>query len=266
MAFHSEPHTDEHHEEHTHHWEVSWAPMAVSFGVLFLVPLPFAFFAVYSMPVAAIISAGLGTPLVIAGIAKWISEGAHESDQVHLPGSGLSSIGLAAFISGEILIFLGLFAAYWTMRLTTATDNWPPAGTPEFDLVLPLIMTVILVTSSLTYHRAEHHYEHDNMGAFRVWLIVSIIIGAAFVGCTFYEYAHLTAHHFVPSTNQYSSAFYSLTGFHASHVLVGLASFVAILIAASYGRAHKALVKTAGIYWHFVDVVWFFVASQVYYW
>ncbi len=70
----------------------------------------------------------------------------------------------------------------------------------------------------------------------------------------------------MPGTNQYSAAFYSLTGFHGSHVLVGLVSFLAIIIAAMFGTAHEKLVKVAGIYWHFVDIVWFFVASQVYYW
>jgi cytochrome c oxidase subunit III len=264
MALHHDTH-EAHHGEHEHHWETSWAPMAISFGVLFLVPLAFALFVVYHMPLAAIASAGIGAPLVLAGIAKWIGEGSVESD-MDLPGDGLSPIGIGTFIAGEILIFLGLFAAYWTMRLSTDAESWPPAGTPEIGMVLPLIMTVVLVASSMTYHRAEHHYEADNKSGFIFWLIVSIVIGCGFLGCTFYEYGHLIHNGFVPGTNQYSAAFFSLTGFHASHVVVGLVSFIAILIAAMFGTAHKNLVKTAGIYWHFVDIVWFFVASQVYYW
>lgn len=253
------------HEEHAHHWETSWAPMAIAFGVLFLVPLPFALFLIYKLPVYAIASAGAGAPLVLIGIAKWIAEGARESGK-GLPGDGLSPVGLGTFIAGEILIFLGLFASYWTLRLTTDVNAWPPAGTPEIDLKLPLIMTGLLVASSLTFHRAEHSLEHGGKGGFVFWVLVTILLGGAFLGCTVYEYNHLFHAGFVPSTNQYSAAFFSLTGFHASHVAVGLLSFVAILIAAMFGAAHKNLVKTAGIYWHFVDIVWFFVASQVYFW
>jgi cytochrome c oxidase subunit 3 len=263
MALHSDTHAG----EHEHHWETSWAPMAIAFGVLFLVPLPFALYLIYHQPLAAAVFAGVGAPLVLVGIGKWIGEGAGESGK-GLPGDGLSPVGIGVFIAGEILIFLGLFAAYWTMRISSgaAGEEWPPAGTPEINMVLPLIMTVILVTSSMTYHRAEHHYEHGRKGAFMFWVLVSLVVGTVFLGCTVYEYNHLIHQGFVPGTNQYSAAFFSLTGFHASHVLVGLVSFIAILFAAMLGTAHEKLVKVAGIYWHFVDIVWFFVASQVYYW
>lgn len=246
---------------HAHHWEVSWAPMAISFGTLFLVPLTFAFAFVYQMPLAAIISAGIGVPLILAGIARWIHEGATQ----HAAITGVSPVGVGVFIIGEIFIFLGLFSAYWMMRLS-AGSAWPPAGTPHMNLVLPLIMTVLLVGSSLTYHYAEHQYNHGNKGAFKLWLLITLVLGGAFLGCTIYEYAHLIHQGFTPGSNQYSAAFYSLTGFHASHVLVGLVSFIAILLAVMFGNVNTMLIKVAGIYWHFVDVVWFFVASQVYYW
>jgi cytochrome c oxidase subunit 3 len=95
---------------------------------------------------------------------------------------------------------------------------------------------------------------------------VSIVLGIAFVSCTGYEYTHLWSEGFKPGTNQFSTPFYSLTGFHATHVIVGLAAFLAVLLGSLFGTVHKTLVKLAGVYWHFVDVVWFFVASQVYFW
>ena len=248
-------------EGHVHHWEVSWAPMAISFGTLFLVPLTFAFALVYQMPLAAIISAGIGVPLILAGIARWIHEGATQ----HAAITGVSPVGVGVFIIGEIFIFLGLFATYWLMRLS-AGNAWPPAGTPHINTMLPLVMTVLLVASSLTYHYAEHLFNDGHKGKFQVWMIITLILGSAFLGCTIYEYSHLLHEGFTPGTNQYSAAFYSLTGFHASHVIVGLISFIAIMIAVMFGEVNKMLIKVPGIYWHFVDVVWFFVASQVYFW
>lgn len=249
------------HAEHAHHWEMSWAPMAISFGTMFLVPIAFISYFVYGSTFAAAVAAGLGAPLVIAGIARWVHEGATQ----HAAISDVSPVGIGVFIIGEILIFLGLFASYWAMRLS-AGSAWPPAGTPELNHMLPLIMTVILVTSSITYHQAEVHFEHGDMGRFRTWLIISIALGTLFLGCTFYEYGNLIHEGFKPSTNQYSAAFYSLTGFHASHVIVGLGTFLFVLLGSLRSGAHKNFVKVAGIYWHFVDIVWFFVASQVYFW
>ncbi|MBZ0210532.1 MAG: heme-copper oxidase subunit III [Hyphomicrobium sp.] len=251
------------HLHHEHHWEWSWAPMAISFGVLLLLPVAFALKFVYQLQLPAIIAAGVGTPLVLAGISKWIYEGATQHSAI----SNVSPVGVGVFIIGEILIFLGLFASYWTLRLSVSAEAvWPPAGTPHLNLVLPLVMTAILVASSLTYHVAEERLDHDRKGAFLFWLTLSIALGATFLACTAYEYTHLFEEGFLPATNQFSAAFYSLTGFHGSHVLVGLASFVAIFLGMVFGRVHRNLVKVAGIYWHFVDIVWFFVASQVYFW
>jgi cytochrome c oxidase subunit 3 len=249
------------HAAHEHHWEMSWAPMAISFGTLFLVPVTFALYMVYQLPFAAIVSAGIGTPLVLAGIAKWVHEGATQHSAI----SNVSPVGIGVFIIGEIFIFLGLFASYWLMRLS-AGSAWPPAGTPHLNLVLPLVMTAILVASSVTYHHAEDLLDQGKKSAFITWVAVSVVLGAAFLGCTIYEYTHLIEEGFLPSSNQYSAAFYSLTGFHGSHVFVGLVSFLAIIIGSVVGNVHKMFVKVAGIYWHFVDVIWFFVASQVYFW
>ena len=252
---------EEGHGEHAHHWEVSWAPMAVAFGSMFLVPLTFVFFLVYRAPLFGIISAGIGVPLVLAGVAKWIHEGATQKPAIE----NVSPVGVGVFIIGEILIFIGLFASYWALRLSSG-NAWPPAGTPEISKILPLIMTVILVTSSLTYHPAEERFRVGDNAGFVKWVIITLIVGALFLGCTIYEYNHLIHEGFTPGTNQYSAAFYSLTGFHASHVFLGLATFAAILIGVLKSKVNANLVLVAGIYWHFVDVVWFFVASQVYFW
>lgn len=252
------------HSAHEHHWESSWAPMAIAFGAMFLVPITFAAFLIYHMPLLGIVSAGIGVPLVLLGIAKWVHEGATMPSV--LPG--VAPAGIGVFIIGEILIFLSLFAGYWTMRITSSAEGtvWPPAGTPELDMALPLIMTVILVASSMTYHYGEVQFEHGRKSEFTLWLLVSIGLGGLFLACTAYEYTHLFHAGFTPSTNAFSFAFYSLTGFHGAHVLVGIAAFLVVLFGAMMTKISPMLVKATGIYWHFVDIVWFFVASQVYFW
>jgi cytochrome c oxidase subunit 3 len=248
------------HGHGAHHWEMSWAPLVAVAGIFFLVPLTFSAVFVYESKLGAVICAGIGTPLLLAGIARWVDEGL--TQKALFPG--LAAIGLPVFIVSEIFIFLGLFATYWTMRLSA--DYWPPAGTPVMPTLLPQFMTVLLVSSSITIHKGEEKLEAGDMAGFRQWLILTIVLGALFLGCTIYEYSHLAAGGFVPGTNAFSTAFFSITGFHASHVLVGLGVFVAVLIPALGGRSNHTFVQCASVYWHFVDIVWFFVVSQIYFW
>lgn len=252
--------TDAHASAHAHHWEWSWAPMAVVAGIFFLVPIAFSGFFVYENTLMTAVGAGVGVILILAGVAKWVDEGLTQVPLI----SGVANIGLPIFILSEIFIFLSLFTAYWLMRL--GVDSWPPAGTPEISKTIPLIMTVILVSSSLTMHHAEAKLDHGDRSAFNKWLIITIVLGTIFLGFTAYEYNHLISVGFIPSTNIYSTAFYSITGFHASHVFVGLGAFIAVLLPSLGGRTNKTFVTCVSVYWHFVDVVWFFVASQVYFW
>lgn len=245
---------------HGHHWEVSWAPLLAVAGTFFLVPMGFSSYFVYGSGMMAMLFAGIGVPLLVAGIAIWVNEGMTHKGLVE----GASTVALPIFIVSEIFIFLSLFASYWMMRLKL--DAWPPAGTPYIDITLPIIMTVILVSSSFTIHVAEVKLAAKDMGGYKSWLIITILLGSLFLGCTIYEYSHLAHQGFVPSTNAYSTAFFSITGFHASHVLVGIGVFITMLIPALGGRANESFLTCGSIYWHFVDIVWFFVASQVYFW
>jgi cytochrome c oxidase subunit 3 len=249
-----------HHGGHAHHWETSVAPMAIVGGVLFLVPSAFMSYFVYHDLKLAAIFAGIGAPLLLFGISKWVAEGLAHKNLVE----GAAATGLPIFIISEICIFLSLFASYWMLRLFA--DTWPPAGTPEMAYDLPLLMTVLLVSSSVTIHVAEEKLAHGDLGGFRAWLVLTILLGSVFLGCTIYEYNHLLSHGFNPSTNAFSTAFFSITGFHASHVLVGLGAFLFVLIPALAGKTNKTFVLCTSVYWHFVDVVWFFVVSQIYFW
>jgi len=246
-----------------HGWHTSYWPLVVSVGVLFLVPLSFMSWAVYKSAAMTFISLGIGVPLTFIAIAGWVKEGIEDK---YGYGAGHSVWAMPLFIAAEALIFVGFFAAYWALRLGAA--NWPPAGTPEKGFTIPIIMTIILVASSVTIHLAESQIEREepDRGSFILWLVVTMALGAVFLGMTVFEWNTLFHEGFNLSTNIYSTAFYSITGFHASHVLVGLGIFLCVLIPAIGGKVNHSFVKAASMYWHFVDVVWFFVVSQVYFW
>lgn len=246
------------HGAHAAHWETSPWPLVCALGVLLLIPVPFTLHFVYQQSMAAVLCLGGAVPLTVWGIAGWV----REAMAGH--GEGLILPAMGWFILAEALIFMGFFAAYWLMRLTAPA--WPPAGSVAMPKLIPALMTVLLISSSFTYHAAEGAYEARDHGRFLKWLAVTIALGAAFVTLSGFEWKHLMGEGFGFGANVYSTSFYSITGFHAAHVLVGLGVFVAVLLPALAGRTNARFVAAAGIYWHFVDVVWLFVVSQLYYW
>ncbi len=245
------------HGEGAHaHWDTSIWPVVISFGILALM-LSFMLHFVYHLPFAAILALGLGLPLIIGGVAGWTGEAMGT-------GEGLSFVSMGWFILAEAMIFLSCFVAYWFGRLESPI--WPLPGSVELPKLLPVIMTVALVASSLTIHRAEHYvHAGDRVGAVK-WLLITITLGLAFLGMSAYEWSDLINQGFTIKTNLFGTVFYSITGLHGSHVLVGLAIFIAGLYPVMKGNLSPGFWRSAGLYWHFVDIIWFFVVSQVYFW
>jgi cytochrome c oxidase subunit 3 len=245
------------HDDHAHaHWDTSIWPFVISFGILALA-IAFSFNYVYHKPFAAVLSLGIGTPLILAGIAGWTSEAMGK-------GEGLSFGAMGWFILAEAMIFLSLFAAYWYLRLNAPV--WPPAGSVPLPKLIPAMMTVILVVSSLTIHRAEDLLHVGDRSGYIRWLLITIVLGFCFLGMSGFEWSHLMHEGFHIGTNVQSTIFFCITGLHGSHVVVGLAIFIAGLFPALRGNVDEGFARTAGLYWHFVDIIWFFVVSQVYYW
>ncbi|MEE8574194.1 MAG: heme-copper oxidase subunit III [Thermodesulfobacteriota bacterium] len=244
-------------------WESSPWPLVLSVGILFMAPFSFSLYFVYQQPLLAFISLGIGVPLMVLSIIGWtmgcLQDKVHHGGE---PGYGIKAMPF--FILAEAFIFVAFFAAYWVLRLLA--PSWPPEGTIEFEVMTPIIMTIILVTSSVTIHVAESKLERDDMGAFTLWLVVTIILGLVFFLISASEWKHLMHSGFNVKTNIFSTFFYSITGFHASHVLVGLVMFICILIPALSRNVSKTFMKSASLYWHFVDLIWFFVVTQIYFW
>jgi len=245
------------HGEGAHaHWDTSIWPFVISFGILALT-LSFTLQFVYHLSFAAILALGLGLPLIIGGIAGWASEAMGA-------GEGLSFASMSWFILAEAMIFLACFVAYWFGRL--GAPVWPLPGSIELPKLIPVVMTIALVTSSLTIHRAEQFLHSKNQPGFIKWLLITILLGLAFLSMSGYEWNHLIHEGFTIKTNLFGTVFYSITGLHGSHVLVGLGIFLTGLFPALKGTLSLGYWRTASLYWHFVDIIWFFVVSQVYFW
>ncbi len=243
-------------ELHVAHWEWSVWPFVASFGILALT-FAFGFRFVYQLPLAAVIALGVGVALVLAGVIGWTSEAMGH-------GEGLSYGAMGWFILAEAMIFVSFFAIYWFARLQA--PFWPPGNTPAIPKILPLVMTATLVASSFTIHFAEARLHRGDRAGFRTWLLATIVLGAAFLGMSGYEWNHLIEGGFTISTNVFGTSFFTITGFHGGHVIVGLLIFVAGLPSSFRGQPSIGYWRTASLYWHFVDLIWFFVVSQVYFW
>jgi cytochrome c oxidase subunit 3/cytochrome o ubiquinol oxidase subunit 3 len=172
--------------------------------------------------------------------------------------------GMLAFLFSEVAFFSTLIVAYVTFK---GTDTVGP--TPEIlSLGLVLITTACLLSSSVTVHLATRALERDSTGPFKFWWAATIVLGIAFLAGTAYEWYGLIFHDGLTiSRNLFGSTFYTLVGFHALHVTVGVVAMLVILgLAASRQLTtnHGEAAHLVSWYWHFVDGVWIVVFAVVY--
>ncbi|MEH1968499.1 MULTISPECIES: cytochrome c oxidase subunit 3 [unclassified Nostoc] len=171
--------------------------------------------------------------------------------------------GLIVFLIAEGMIFMGLFGAYLAFRATLPA--WPPAGTPELELLLPGVNTVNLISSSFVMHNADTAIKKNDTRGAQTWLAITAAMGAIFLVGQVYEYTHLE---FGLTTNLFASAFYVLTGFHGLHVTIGVLAIVAVLwrsrLPGHYSNEKHFGIEAAEIYWHFVDVIWIILFGLLY--
>jgi cytochrome c oxidase subunit III len=224
---------------------------------------------------------GLGFIGVIYTMISWWTDVIHEAERggYHTRVVQISHrYGMIMFIASEVMFFVAWFWAFFDaslfsgehinfMRYDVTGGHWPPKGIEVFDpFHLPLLNTLILLTSGTTVTWAHHALLHDDRQGLKWGLILTVILGAVFTMVQAYEYSHA---HFAFSGNVYGATFFMATGFHGFHVLVGTIFLIVCLLRAVNGhftpQRHLGF-EFAAWYWHFVDVVWLFLFVAVYLW
>lgn len=165
-------------------------------------------------------------------------------------------------VATELSLFLCLFASYFYLGDTR--NRWAENHPPE--LTLALIMLAVLLTSSLVLEWGSHQIKQQRYLAGRLALVAAVLIGVVFLVIQTFEYmSHWKT--LTPYSNSYGSIFYTITSFHAAHVLVGLLILSYVAFLPRYGSTLESPFrpyKTASLYWHFVDVVWIFIVLILY--
>lgn len=170
--------------------------------------------------------------------------------------------GMILLIVTEATLFACLLAAYFYLR--AGAHTWPLDGLEKPKLARPIIMTLVLLTSSGPMWWADHSIRRGDQLNLRIGLALSFILGALFLGLQVAEYRDLT---FRVTVNAYSSVFLTVTSLHGMHVIAGLLTTAYTLVRACLGHfrpGRDLAVQNTALYWHFVDIVWLFIFTSLY--
>lgn len=188
-------------------------------------------------------------------------------DEPH-PMTGLlnSKLGVWLFLASEVMLFGGLFSAYILLRVGSPT--WPH-GAEILDVPLATVNTLVLITSSVTVVMAWASLMLDRFGRFRFYMSLTILLACCFLGIKFVEYHTKFHHHLYPSTNNFLGIYFTLTGLHGLHVIGGIIVNTYLLFFGTkmwLARPKQFIgrVEAAGLYWHFVDIIWIFLFPTLY--
>jgi heme/copper-type cytochrome/quinol oxidase subunit 3 len=168
------------------------------------------------------------------------------------------------FLASEIMTFGGLLASFVLYRL--AAGGWEDQAA-HVSTSIAAVNTLLLLTSSLTIVQAHHAVEDADRMRAANFLLATVLLGLAFLGVKAFEYTREIRHGFTPTAGPFWAFYYGLTGLHALHVLAGVIVNACLWYCAARDRGWAQVehrVEYAGLYWHFVDVVWIFLFPLVY--
>ncbi len=187
-------------------------------------------------------------------------------DDHHYTSTGQNSrkILFWTFLGSECMFFGSLIATYLIYR---GKDKVGPMPHEILNIPLTSVSAFVLLMSSLTMVLALAGIQRRNMTQARIWLAATATLGMSFVGFQIYEFSHFYHEGLALTTNLFACTFYVLTGFHGTHVTVGVIWLWTLFVLTFTGRigpANDLDVEIAGLYWHFVDVVWIAIFTLIY--
>jgi heme/copper-type cytochrome/quinol oxidase subunit 3 len=184
------------------------------------------------------------------------------------PDTGLynAKLGVWLFLASEVMLFGALFSSYILLRNSAAV--WP-RGSELLDIPVAFVNTLVLISSSVTMVMSWASLKMNNLPRFRLYMGLTILCAFAFLGIKAYEYGTKFEHHHFPRDSTFLGIYFVLTGLHGLHVIGGL-----IVNSYLWGPGRKLFstnpdrfanrVEVAGLYWHFVDLVWIFLFPVLY--
>lgn len=242
------------------------------------------------------LTASIGTITTVAGIAKWfhqfdsslfilgniivtltiyqwwrdvVRERTYQGLHTSTVTTGLR-LGIILFIVSEIIFFTSFFWAFFHVSLSPSIQLgiiWPPLGIITFNpFQIPLLNTIILLSSGITVTWAHHSLIQNNYSQATQSLFFTVLLGIYFTILQAYEYNEAP---FTIADSVYGSTFFLTTGFHGIHVIIGTTFLLVCLIRHinnHFSRNHHFGFEAAAWYWHFVDIVWLFLYISIYWW
>ena len=184
------------------------------------------------------------------------------------PDTGLNNVklGIWLFLASEVMLFGGLFSSYILLRV--GAMEWP-VGATLLDVPVGAINTVVLISSSVTMVMAWASLKMNDLSKFKFYMGSTVALAVLFLMFKTYEYASKFSHHEYPSESTFLAIYFTMTGLHALHIIGG------IIVNGYFWGPGSAMwrtepdrftnrVEAAGLYWHFVDLVWIFLFPVLY--
>lgn len=184
------------------------------------------------------------------------------------PDTGLTNgkMGIWLFLASEVMLFGALFSAYILLR--TGSNDWPE-GHSILNVPIAFFNTVVLITSSVTMVMSYASLQRQNLSAFKKYMGITFLCGVIFLIVKAIEYNAKFSHHLYPSSSTFLAIYFTLTGLHGLHVIGGM-----VVNGYFWGPGSKmwhtdpqrltGRIEIAGLYWHFVDLVWIFLFPVLY--
>jgi heme/copper-type cytochrome/quinol oxidase subunit 3 len=184
------------------------------------------------------------------------------------PDTGLNNVklGIWLFLASEVMLFGSLFASYILLR--TGNPAWG-AGSDLLSVPLATLNTAVLISSSVTMVMSWVAAMERNLGKFRLYMGATVLFGLVFLVVKYFEYAAKFEHHAPPAFSTFMACYFTFTGLHGLHVIAGMAANAyfwgpGAKMMATEPEQFANRVETAGLFWHFVDLVWIFLFPVLY--
>lgn len=193
------------------------------------------------------------------------------------PDTGVTNpkLGIWLFLASEVMLFGGLFSSYVFLRV--GAPVWPGMLSGELytraheilNVPLATLNTMVLIGSSVTMVMSWASLKMNDFGKYRLYMGITILLGFGFLAIKAFEYGDKFSHHLVPAESTFLAIYFTLTGLHALHVIGGIVINLYFWgpgskLWTSNPRWFTNRIEIAGLYWHFVDLVWIFLFPTIY--